>query len=84
MTAMSLRKMSIATSVGAFPEYIQDHFNGLLVQPNVDDIAQAIIYALDGGRYLQFEKNIQSQYSVKTGSNNRQSILSAYQVDIAG
>jgi len=84
MTAMSLRKMSIATNVGAFPEYIQDNFNGLLVHPNVNDIAQAIIYALDGGRYLQFEKNIQSQYSVKTGSNNRQSILSAYEVKLVG
>ena len=84
MTAMSLRKMSIATCVGAFPEYIHDNYNGLLVQPNVKAIAQAVLYALDGGRYLQLEKNIQSEYSVKTGSINRQSILSAYQVNLAG
>ena len=80
MTAMSLGKMSVVTSVGAFPEYIQDNVNGLLVAPNTNDIAEAILYALEENRYELLQENVQRNYSDVVGANNQKAILAAYDI----
>jgi glycosyltransferase involved in cell wall biosynthesis len=47
LEAMAIGKPIIATSVGGIPEIIEDGINGLIVQPEVDQIAQKIDYLLE-------------------------------------
>jgi glycosyltransferase involved in cell wall biosynthesis len=42
MTAFALKKPVLATSVGAFPEYLNEHENGLLVLPDIISLANGI------------------------------------------
>jgi glycosyltransferase involved in cell wall biosynthesis len=58
MTSFAMQKPVVATNVGAFPEYIEDDFNGLLAEPNHIDFAEKINYALDKERYKYYECNI--------------------------
>lgn len=83
MTAMSLGKIAVVTNVGAFPEYIQDNFNGFLVAPKANDIADVITYALKDNHYLSLQKNVQCNYSDVIGANNQKSILAAYDVALS-
>lgn len=46
LEAMSMGKPIIATNVGAIPEAIENGKNGLLTEPEVNDIAEKIIYLL--------------------------------------
>ena len=78
MTSFALGKMAVATNVGAFPEYIEDGINGVLMSPTVKDIADKLIYSLENDKYKEIEKNIHSEYSKEISHNNQVSILSAY------
>jgi len=44
LEAMSMRKPIIATPIGGIPEAIENGKNGILVEPNVDKIAEKIEY----------------------------------------
>jgi glycosyltransferase involved in cell wall biosynthesis len=79
MAASSLKKMTIATNVGAFPEYIKNNINGLIVEPNAKAIAHKIVHALDFTQYKFLEKNIVSSSDQYISKSNKQVILAAYQ-----
>lgn len=78
MTAYALGKMVVGTNVGAFPEYIHDDVNGILMEPDPASIADKIITALDGEHYKILEKNITAGYSRLIGEQNRQCLLTAF------
>ena len=78
MTAFALGRMVIASNVGSFSEYIENNVNGFLAEPNSNAIASRIIEALEGEKYLDIEKRLQSTYSDKIGESNAVTILSAY------
>lgn len=78
MTTRSLGKTTIATNVGAFPEYIEDGFNGLLVSPDAFDLANTIIKALNNKYYKQLEKNVISETDTVVSLNNKRILLNAY------
>lgn len=59
MTALAMNKPVLATSVGAFPEYIKPGVNGLLVDANVTGIQQGIIRMLTDDYYLRLSHNIE-------------------------
>ena len=46
LEAMALKKPIIATNVGGIKEIIQNYGNGILVNPNVNEISKAIINLL--------------------------------------
>jgi len=58
MTAFAMKKPVLATSVGAFAEYIKPGVNGLLVDSNVIGIQQGITRMLKDDYYLQLAKNL--------------------------
>lgn len=78
MTAYALGKMVVGTNVGAFPEYIHDNVNGILMEPDPASIAGKIITALDGERYKKLEKNITAGYSPVISEQNQQCLLTAF------
>jgi L-malate glycosyltransferase len=47
LEAMSMGKPIIATRVGGIPEAIDDNVNGLLVEPDVDEITEKIKYLME-------------------------------------
>jgi glycosyltransferase involved in cell wall biosynthesis len=77
MTAFALGKTVIATNVGAFPEYIRDKHDGLLIEPDSSQLSQAISKALSGNYYLDLEKNINPLFSSFYDIQNQQTFLSA-------
>lgn len=79
MTAFAAGKMVIATNVGSFSEYIIDDVNGYLAAPDGNAIADKIIQALNGNRWLEIEAKLNPGYSLETGSSNRKIILAAYE-----
>lgn len=82
MTTQSLGKTTIATNVGAFPEYIDDNINGLLVNPDAFDLANTIIKALNNKYYKRLELNVQSEVDKDVRIFNKQVLLNAYQNSI--
>ncbi len=78
MTATSLRKMTVAANVGAFKEYIQDDFNGMLCEPNSTSLANKINEALFQDKYKQIENNIDPYYSNEKAAINSGIIMSCY------
>jgi glycosyltransferase involved in cell wall biosynthesis len=78
MTAKSMGKMVIASNVGAFPEYIKNGFDGILVDINKNKLTEEIIRTIENGLYSKLEKNIESSYSEKIGNENKREIMRAY------
>lgn len=61
MTALAMNKPVLATSVGAFTEYIKPGLNGILVEANVSGIQQGIIRMLTNDYYLKLAQNIANE-----------------------
>jgi glycosyltransferase involved in cell wall biosynthesis len=61
MTALAMKKPVLATSVGAFSEYIKPGVNGLLVDSNVTGIQQGITRMLADDYYLQLAQNLENE-----------------------
>lgn len=78
MTTNSLGKTTVATNVGAFPEYITDGYNGLLVRPDAFDLANTIIKALNNNYYKQLEPNVISETNKDVSLWNKDMLLNAY------
>ena len=78
MTTMALGKSTIATNVGAFPEYVDNESNGLLTEPNATSLANSILYALDKNKYKELELHVNGNYSFSTANSNQNKIVSAY------
>jgi len=55
MTAFALNKPVLATNVGAFPEYVVDDVNGMLVEPSVRAINEGILKMLSNDHYKDLE-----------------------------
>lgn len=82
MTSHALGKVVLATNVGSFSEYIDNEFNGLIIDTNPESIAESIIKCLDNDMYKFYEKNINSNYSNIIGFKNQKSILTAYNMSL--
>jgi glycosyltransferase involved in cell wall biosynthesis len=78
-SSMALGKMSVATNVGSFPEYVTDGVNGILCNPDSDAIADGIIRALENDNFHKIEKNITPQYEPDQIMNMGQIIFDAYE-----
>ena len=78
MTAFAFGKTVIASDVGAFPEYIRDNHDGLLIEPDATQLANAISKALSDNYYLDLQNNVNPEFSSVHDIENQQSFLSAY------
>ena len=81
MTANALGKTVLATSVGAFPEYIKNGIDGLITTPIAKDIADHILFLLNNDRYRNLENNVITSYSKKNALLNRNLLLAAYSLE---
>jgi len=80
-TAFGLNTPVIATNVGAFPEFLEDHVNGLLVQSqNPEELADRIRFALRNDYYRTLQQNIINQNLEDPWSRNKDLLLEAYGV----
>lgn len=78
MTAKAMGKLVIASNVGAFPEYINNNNDGVLIQNDEKSLAREIINWLDNNKYKSLEKNVNSMYSEKNGIENNKILMAAY------
>ena len=78
MTAFAFGKTVIATHVGAFPEYIRDAYDGLLIAPDSSALSNAISKALSSNSYRLLQANVNPHFSSFFDIQNQQSFLSAY------
>ena len=69
MTAFALNKPVLATNVGAFPEYVVDNVNGMLVDPNEHAIKEGILKMLSKDHYKDLELKM-NKYIPKRIVNN--------------
>jgi glycosyltransferase involved in cell wall biosynthesis len=79
MTSFALDTPVVATSVGAFPEYISENHNGLLIPP--DDpvkLADAIKEVLGKEMYKRMEKEITSMNTDVGWSENNPELALSY------
>ncbi|MFM1755948.1 MAG: hypothetical protein RL621_872 [Bacteroidota bacterium] len=61
MTALAMGKPVLATSVGAFTEYVKPGINGLLVEPSINGIQRGIMTMLKDDHYLALSQHIKHQ-----------------------
>jgi len=61
MTALAMKKPVLATSVGAFAEYIKPGVNGILVDSSVSGIQNGITQMLTDDYYLELGENIEHE-----------------------
>lgn len=78
MTAMAIGKPVIATNVGAFPEYIQDGYNGLIAEPNQDSILDRVLHYLEFDRYKEAETYVNNTFSQSIAASNQNLIAQTY------
>ena len=78
MTASAIGKSVIATSVGAFPEYIQHDVNGLIAEPTCSSLVEKVLYSLDNNRFKMHEQHIQKNYSSQIAFSNQTVLMQAY------
>ena len=69
MTAFALNKPVLATNVGAFPEYVVENVNGMLVEPTVNGIEKGILTMLNNNHYKDLEIQMKS-FALKRIVNN--------------
>jgi glycosyltransferase involved in cell wall biosynthesis len=79
MTAFALQKSVVATQVGAFPEYIEEKFNGLLADPNPVSVAEKMMEALQNDKYIRFNQNINDSKEPYIRNQNAEIIEKGYQ-----
>jgi glycosyltransferase involved in cell wall biosynthesis len=78
MTTMAIGKSTIASNVGAFPEYVDNEVNGLLTEPNATALSNSILNALDNNKYKELESHVNPNYSFSKANHNQNKIISAY------
>ena len=79
MTAFALNKPVIATNTGAFPEYINDGVDGLIVPVNdAAALSKAIIKALHDNYFTLLEQNIALKNKHNSWEQNIPLFLNAY------
>jgi len=79
MTAFALDVPGIVTKVGAFPEFVSQNVNGMLVPANDPfHLAEAIMTALRNNFYLTLAKNVTIANETNLWSQNESILLNAY------
>jgi len=79
MTSYALNKPVVASSVGAFPEYIEENVTGLLVPANDKlKLADKIMFALKDNFYETMGENISTKNKMQSWSDNLDILLKAY------
>ena len=79
MTSYAFNTPVVASSVGAFPEYIEDNKFGILVKNNnPKELAQKMSEALNN--YKVMSKNLETESFGEGWAQNRSKLLEAYQV----
>lgn len=79
MTAFALNTPVIASRVGSFPEFVQDNYNGLLVEPgNVEALADSINHALQNNLYQVWRHNIASSQAENSWEHSIAALLQQY------
>lgn len=81
MTAFAMKKPVLATNVGSFPEYIQSHINGLLVEPNAIAISKGIDYMLTDNYYQEIENKLKRQSTIADEKGNLIAFRKMYGID---
>ena len=78
MTSYAFNTPVVASSVGAFPEYIEDNKFGMLVKNNnPEELAQKMCEAL--GSHEKMRKNLENESYGEGWALNRSKLLEAYQ-----
>jgi glycosyltransferase involved in cell wall biosynthesis len=62
-TSFAVGKSILATNVGSFKEYLEQGYNGWLVEPNANALSDGILHMLEQNRYQQYGSNVQSNTS---------------------
>lgn len=70
MTAFAMKKPVLATSVGAFNEYVKEDVNGILVDASVSGIQNGIKKMLTNNYYLNLAATIEQESSELEHQNN--------------
>lgn len=79
MTSYAFNTPVVASSVGAFPEYIEDNKFGILVKNNnPKELAQKMTEALNN--YKTMSKNLEAESYGEGWAQNRSKLLEAYQI----
>jgi glycosyltransferase involved in cell wall biosynthesis len=69
MTAFALNKPVLATNVGAFPEYIVENVNGMLVDPSMKGIKNGMLNMLNDNYYKKLEADMNSSIPKRLVNN---------------
>jgi glycosyltransferase involved in cell wall biosynthesis len=77
-TSFALDKTVLATNVGAFPEYIESGKNGLLVEPNANQLAQGLNLCIENNTYLNMESHISNKNNDEESLKLTKILLDAY------
>lgn len=79
MTSYAVNTPVIATSVGAFPEYIEQNVTGMLVPVNDPaKLAVAIKSALQNNYYETMAESISNKNKTNTWADNKDIVINAY------
>ncbi len=79
LEAMSMGKPIIATRVGGIPEAIEDGKNGLLTEPDVDEITEKIVYLLQNKETAEelgrnAKETVEERFTWKIAADNMRKI----------
>ena len=78
-TTFAFGKTAIASNVGSFNEYITDGLNGLISEPETNDLAKKIMMAIENDFYKRLESNVVSSATPEKLNEFGNIILSTYQ-----
>jgi glycosyltransferase involved in cell wall biosynthesis len=83
-TTFAFGKTAIASNVGSFSEYIKHGINGLISEPEKNDLANKIIMAIENDLYKKLESNVISTCTSEKLEEFGNIILSTYQKVLNG
>lgn len=78
MTAFAAGRTVIATKVGAFPESIRQEVNGLLIDPNVEALVDALTRMITNDQYLVYQQQVRPKSSLEEQNIIMETLLRAY------
>ncbi len=78
MTAFAAGRTVIATNVGAFPESIRHEIDGLVIEPTVQGLADALIQMIANDQYLVYQQQVSQESTADAQDRIMQTLLRAY------
>ena len=79
MTAFAAGRTVIATKVGAFPESIRHEVDGLLIEPTVQALADALNQMIANDQYLIYQEQVRQESTTDAQHHIMEALLSAYE-----